>query len=153
MPEVRQSSFALLGDLTKACFLHVKPCVGELCSLTYWVNLTIGEPVSHASCCLCVCVVLVSLSLLSVYPLQLSSCLSWVSISTPSSYLCATMPRGPSERLLFRWVSVCAHTTPTHIHNIRCGAVVFSEWHAMHCDSAYPISVLCFGQPHKVLFF
>ncbi|TRZ01377.1 hypothetical protein DNTS_034929 [Danionella cerebrum] len=29
MPEVRQSSFALLGDLTKACFLHVKPCVAE----------------------------------------------------------------------------------------------------------------------------
>lgn len=25
MPEVRQSSFALLGDLTKACFQHVKP--------------------------------------------------------------------------------------------------------------------------------
>lgn len=30
MPEVRQSSFALLGDLTKACFVHVKPCIGEL---------------------------------------------------------------------------------------------------------------------------
>uniref|UniRef100_A0A8B9H7Z7 Transportin-1 n=1 Tax=Astyanax mexicanus TaxID=7994 RepID=A0A8B9H7Z7_ASTMX len=29
MPEVRQSSFALLGDLTKACFLHVKPCIAE----------------------------------------------------------------------------------------------------------------------------
>ena len=29
MPEVRQSSFALLGDLTKACFQHVKPCVSE----------------------------------------------------------------------------------------------------------------------------
>jgi transportin-1 len=29
MPEVRQSSFALLGDLTKACFQHVKPYVGE----------------------------------------------------------------------------------------------------------------------------
>lgn len=29
MPEVRQSSFALLGDLTKACFLHVKPCIGN----------------------------------------------------------------------------------------------------------------------------
>lgn len=28
MPEVRQSSFALLGDLTKACFPHVKPCIG-----------------------------------------------------------------------------------------------------------------------------
>jgi hypothetical protein len=28
MPEVRQSSFALLGDLTKACFHHVKPCIG-----------------------------------------------------------------------------------------------------------------------------
>lgn len=29
MPEVRQSSFALLGDLTKACFRHVRPCVGK----------------------------------------------------------------------------------------------------------------------------
>ena len=28
MPEVRQSSFALLGDLTKACFENVKPCIG-----------------------------------------------------------------------------------------------------------------------------
>lgn len=27
MPEVRQSSFALLGDLTKACFQHVHPCI------------------------------------------------------------------------------------------------------------------------------
>jgi transportin-1 len=25
--DVRQSSFALLGDLTKACFVHVRPCV------------------------------------------------------------------------------------------------------------------------------
>ena len=31
MPEVRQSSFALLGDLTKACFQHVQPHVGMLC--------------------------------------------------------------------------------------------------------------------------
>lgn len=31
MPEVRQSSFALLGDLTKACFQHVKPCIGMFC--------------------------------------------------------------------------------------------------------------------------
>ncbi|BES91280.1 IBN_N [Nesidiocoris tenuis] len=29
MPEVRQSSFALLGDLTKACFQHVHPCVSD----------------------------------------------------------------------------------------------------------------------------
>ena len=29
MPEVRQSSFALLGDLTKACFQHVKPFIGQ----------------------------------------------------------------------------------------------------------------------------
>ena len=36
MPEVRQSSFALLGDLTKACFQHVKPCVGEVCVLWVW---------------------------------------------------------------------------------------------------------------------
>ncbi|XP_065175090.1 transportin-1-like [Sycon ciliatum] len=28
MPEVRQSSFALLGDLTKACFEHVEPSIG-----------------------------------------------------------------------------------------------------------------------------
>ena len=30
MPEVRQSSFALLGDLTKATFQLVKPCIGDL---------------------------------------------------------------------------------------------------------------------------
>jgi len=30
MPEVRQSSFALLGDLTKACYQHVQPHVGML---------------------------------------------------------------------------------------------------------------------------
>uniref|UniRef100_T1JGX6 Importin N-terminal domain-containing protein n=1 Tax=Strigamia maritima TaxID=126957 RepID=T1JGX6_STRMM len=29
MPEVRQSSFALLGDLTKACFQHVVPCIAD----------------------------------------------------------------------------------------------------------------------------
>jgi len=29
MPEVRQSSFALLGDLTKACYQHVKPYIGN----------------------------------------------------------------------------------------------------------------------------
>ncbi|KAA0201173.1 hypothetical protein HAZT_HAZT005841 [Hyalella azteca] len=29
MAEVRQSSFALLGDLTKACFQHVAPCIPE----------------------------------------------------------------------------------------------------------------------------
>lgn len=29
MPEVRQSSFALLGDLTKACFQHVHPCISD----------------------------------------------------------------------------------------------------------------------------
>ena len=29
MPEVRQSSFALLGDLTKVCFQHVKPLIRE----------------------------------------------------------------------------------------------------------------------------
>ncbi|KAI8438818.1 hypothetical protein MSG28_011180 [Choristoneura fumiferana] len=29
MPEVRQSSFALLGDLTKACFQHVHPYIPE----------------------------------------------------------------------------------------------------------------------------
>jgi transportin-1 len=30
MPEVRQSSFALLGDLTKACFQHVLSCLRML---------------------------------------------------------------------------------------------------------------------------
>ena len=30
MPEVRQSSFALLGDLTKACFQHVLSCLRKL---------------------------------------------------------------------------------------------------------------------------
>lgn len=39
MPEVRQSSFALLGDLTKACFLHVKPCIGECALLEHWLRL------------------------------------------------------------------------------------------------------------------
>lgn len=29
MPEVRQSSFALLGDLTKACFKHVRSCISK----------------------------------------------------------------------------------------------------------------------------
>ncbi|KAK0088459.1 hypothetical protein PV325_011988 [Microctonus aethiopoides] len=29
MPEVRQSSFALLGDLTKVCFQHVLPCIPD----------------------------------------------------------------------------------------------------------------------------
>ncbi|XP_045481488.1 transportin-1 isoform X1 [Harmonia axyridis] len=29
MPEVRQSSFALLGDLTKACFQHVRPKISD----------------------------------------------------------------------------------------------------------------------------
>ena len=29
MPEVRQSSFALLGDLTKACFIHVHPHIPQ----------------------------------------------------------------------------------------------------------------------------
>ena len=29
MPEVRQSAFALLGDLTRACFSHVKPFINE----------------------------------------------------------------------------------------------------------------------------
>ncbi len=31
--EVRQSSFALLGDITKACFQHVYPSVGKYVSL------------------------------------------------------------------------------------------------------------------------
>ncbi|CBY08006.1 unnamed protein product [Oikopleura dioica] len=30
LPEVRQSAFALLGDLTKACFKLVQPCVNQL---------------------------------------------------------------------------------------------------------------------------
>lgn len=42
-PEVRQSSFALLGDLTKACFLHVHPCICE-----YSLSAT-------QSCCLLIC--------------------------------------------------------------------------------------------------
>lgn len=33
MPEVRQSSFALLGDLTKACFVHVKPYIQDFMRL------------------------------------------------------------------------------------------------------------------------
>ena len=38
MPEVRQSSFALLGDLTKACFKHVKPCIGKLPKCFFFVT-------------------------------------------------------------------------------------------------------------------
>lgn len=33
--DVRQSSFALLGDLTKVCFQHVRPHVGEWVSLHF----------------------------------------------------------------------------------------------------------------------
>jgi len=33
MAEVRQSSFALLGDLTKACYQHVKPYIGNVLCL------------------------------------------------------------------------------------------------------------------------
>lgn len=33
MPEVRQSSFALLGDLTKACFPHIKPYINEFVNI------------------------------------------------------------------------------------------------------------------------
>lgn len=33
MPEVRQSSFALLGDLTKACFQHVRPHISSFLSI------------------------------------------------------------------------------------------------------------------------
>ena len=33
MPEVRQSSFALLGDLTKACFQNVLSCLRKFFSL------------------------------------------------------------------------------------------------------------------------
>ena len=28
MPEVRQSAFALLGDLARVCFVHVQPYTG-----------------------------------------------------------------------------------------------------------------------------
>ena len=42
MPEVRQSSFALLGDLSKACFKHVNPCIGKSSyNCNTEVNLTI----------------------------------------------------------------------------------------------------------------
>uniref|UniRef100_A0A1A8SI45 Transportin-1 n=1 Tax=Nothobranchius rachovii TaxID=451742 RepID=A0A1A8SI45_9TELE len=40
MPEVRQSSFALLGDLTKACFQHVKPCIADFMPI---LAITIGR--------------------------------------------------------------------------------------------------------------
>uniref|UniRef100_A0A183A0X2 Importin N-terminal domain-containing protein n=1 Tax=Echinostoma caproni TaxID=27848 RepID=A0A183A0X2_9TREM len=32
-PDVRQSSFALLGDLTKACFVHIRPQIGQFMSV------------------------------------------------------------------------------------------------------------------------
>lgn len=31
--DVRQSSFALLGDLTKACFIHIRPQIGQFMSV------------------------------------------------------------------------------------------------------------------------
>ena len=48
MPEVRQSSFALLGDLTKACFEHVKPCIGK-CKLLFILVGISGVNWSHCS--------------------------------------------------------------------------------------------------------
>lgn len=42
MPEVRQSSFALLGDLTKACFQHVRPFIGM------WVNPHMAQFYIHS---------------------------------------------------------------------------------------------------------
>lgn len=33
MPEVRQSSFALLGELTKASFAYVEPCIRKYSTL------------------------------------------------------------------------------------------------------------------------
>lgn len=42
MPEVKQSSFALLGDLTKACFQHVKPCTRKFCIYFYFKKFLIG---------------------------------------------------------------------------------------------------------------
>jgi transportin-1 len=39
LPEVRQSSFALLGDLTKACFQHVLPCIRKLLSFKLHFSL------------------------------------------------------------------------------------------------------------------
>ncbi|KAG2466455.1 TNPO1 protein, partial [Polypterus senegalus] len=41
MPEVRQSSFALLGDLTKACFQHVKSCIGVY-NLNYFLHILVS---------------------------------------------------------------------------------------------------------------
>lgn len=38
MPEVRQSSFALLGDLTKACFQHVLSCLRMINQATRYLN-------------------------------------------------------------------------------------------------------------------
>ena len=42
MPEVRQSSFALLGDLTKACFQHVKPCIGTYTCIFFQYGHTLS---------------------------------------------------------------------------------------------------------------
>jgi len=47
MPEVRQSSFALLGDLTKACFQHVKPCIGMFCAVVSEALLSRKLLVTH----------------------------------------------------------------------------------------------------------
>ncbi|UYV65623.1 TNPO1 [Cordylochernes scorpioides] len=44
MPEVRQSSFALLGDLTKACFQHVNPCIPSSSVTVQWLPAHVGIP-------------------------------------------------------------------------------------------------------------
>lgn len=51
MPEVRQSSFALLGDLTKACFQHVLPCIRELfCFLQpYLSNIIVSNSLFYCN--------------------------------------------------------------------------------------------------------
>ena len=85
MPEVRQSSFALLGDLTKACYVHVHPCIpGMQCILCLYV----------VQCCY----------------LQ-TSCRSCPGIWTQSTSLCATTRPGPRARSRWSWVTGCLSTS------------------------------------------
>lgn len=65
MPEVRQSSFALLGDLTKACFQHVLPCICKY------------EPASDGFCdILGICLVLIYNANINYY--TLTSVAQWI---------------------------------------------------------------------------
>lgn len=71
--DVRQSTFALLGDLTKVCFSHIKPQVGafmdllaqnlnspniSVCNNAIWAIGEICMQMGKSCLCACVCVCL-----------------------------------------------------------------------------------------------